>query len=160
MAGRKFGKSFLNCQTKTIQISTYNYNLLAESIHLPNIFAKCSKQVNLPPNIPAIWYHIHTYVPNSYYVLNNHDCAFNNHTQCYVHWKNIYVSSSIHKILQIWRGSTSVLLITSKLFYTCTETVQYLLQISCLFLCFIKNNVTDDQLVHILQLSFNFKFMV
>jgi len=39
----KFGKSFLIRQTKTIQISTYNYNLLAESIHLPNFFAKCSK---------------------------------------------------------------------------------------------------------------------
>jgi len=25
-------------QTKTIQISTYNYNFLAESIHLPNFF--------------------------------------------------------------------------------------------------------------------------
>jgi len=32
----EFGESSLICQTKTIQISTYNYNLLAESIHLPN----------------------------------------------------------------------------------------------------------------------------
>jgi len=32
--------------TKTIQISTYNYNLLAESIHSPTFFAKCSKLVN------------------------------------------------------------------------------------------------------------------
>jgi len=35
----EFGESSLICQTKTIQISTYNYNLLAESIHLPNIFS-------------------------------------------------------------------------------------------------------------------------
>jgi len=27
-------------QTKTIQISTYNYNLLAESIHSPNFFCQ------------------------------------------------------------------------------------------------------------------------
>jgi len=56
LAGRKFdefGKSFLIRQTKTIQISTYNYNILAESIHSPNFFAKCSKQVNLPNFIPA-----------------------------------------------------------------------------------------------------------
>jgi len=32
----QFGKSLAICQTKTIQISTYSYNLLAESIHLPN----------------------------------------------------------------------------------------------------------------------------
>jgi len=32
----KFGKSSVICQTKTIQISAYSYNLLAESIHLPN----------------------------------------------------------------------------------------------------------------------------
>jgi len=38
MAGKfgKFGKSSLIRQTKTIQISAYNYNLLAESIHSPN----------------------------------------------------------------------------------------------------------------------------
>jgi len=34
----EFGESQAICQTKTIQISTYNYNLLAESIHLPNFF--------------------------------------------------------------------------------------------------------------------------
>jgi len=34
----EFGESSLICQTKTIQISTYNYNLLAESIHSPNFF--------------------------------------------------------------------------------------------------------------------------
>jgi len=34
----EFGESSLIHQTKTIQISTYNYNLLAESIHLPNFF--------------------------------------------------------------------------------------------------------------------------
>jgi len=36
----KFGKSFLIRQTKTIQISTYNNNLLAESIHSPNFFCQ------------------------------------------------------------------------------------------------------------------------
>jgi len=35
----KFGKSSVIHQTKTIQIFTYNYNLLAESIHLPNFFS-------------------------------------------------------------------------------------------------------------------------
>jgi len=39
----KFGESSMIRQTKTIQISTYNYNLLAEAIHSPNFFAKCSK---------------------------------------------------------------------------------------------------------------------
>ena len=34
----KFGESQVIHQTKTIQISTYNYNLLAESIHSPNFF--------------------------------------------------------------------------------------------------------------------------
>jgi len=41
LAGRKsgeFGESSLIRQTKTIQISTYNNNLLAESIHSPNFF--------------------------------------------------------------------------------------------------------------------------
>jgi len=49
----KFGKSFLICKTKTIQIFTYNYNLLAESIYSPNFICKCSKSVNLP-NFPAV----------------------------------------------------------------------------------------------------------
>jgi len=42
LAGRKFGEfgeSQMIHQAKTIQISTYNYNLLAESIHLPNFFS-------------------------------------------------------------------------------------------------------------------------
>jgi len=46
LAGRKFGKygeSSLIHQIKTFQISTYNHNHQAESIHLPNFFAKCSK---------------------------------------------------------------------------------------------------------------------
>jgi len=54
--GRKFGefgKSQAIRQTKTIQISTYNYNLLVESIHSPNFFAKCSKRVNLPNFTPT-----------------------------------------------------------------------------------------------------------
>jgi len=40
-------------QPKTIQISTYNYNLLAESIHSPNFFCqmlKTSKFVKLSPH--------------------------------------------------------------------------------------------------------------
>jgi len=37
--GGKFGESSLIRQTKTIQISTYNYNLLAESTHSPNFFS-------------------------------------------------------------------------------------------------------------------------
>jgi len=42
LAGRKFGKfgeSQVIRQTKIIQISTYSYNLLAESIHSPNFFS-------------------------------------------------------------------------------------------------------------------------
>jgi len=47
----EFGKSSLICQKR--QISIYSYNHLAESIHLPNFFAKCSKQVNSPNFLPA-----------------------------------------------------------------------------------------------------------
>jgi len=36
----EFGKSSVICQTKTIQISTYNYNLSTEFIHLPNFFCQ------------------------------------------------------------------------------------------------------------------------
>jgi len=43
LAGRKFGESFVIHQTKAMQISTYNYNLLAESIHLPNFFHQMLK---------------------------------------------------------------------------------------------------------------------
>jgi len=39
----EFGKSFLVCKTKTIQIFTYNYNLLAESIHSPNFICQMIK---------------------------------------------------------------------------------------------------------------------
>jgi len=39
----EFGESSLICQTKTIQISTYYYNLLAESINLPNFFHQMLK---------------------------------------------------------------------------------------------------------------------
>jgi len=61
LAGRKFGKfgeSSMIHQTKTIQISTYNYNLLAETIDLPNFFpqmlkpskfAKLSLRQTFPP---------------------------------------------------------------------------------------------------------------
>jgi len=52
------GKSSLIHQTKTIQISTYNYNLLAESIDLPNFFhqmVKTSKFATFSsPNFPTI----------------------------------------------------------------------------------------------------------
>jgi len=50
----EFGKSSLIYQTKTIQISTYNYDLLAESIHIcQSFFAKYSKRVNSPNFLPA-----------------------------------------------------------------------------------------------------------
>jgi len=51
----QFGESSLIRQTKTIQISIYNCNLLAESIHSPNfsVFAKCSKRVNSPNFSPT-----------------------------------------------------------------------------------------------------------
>jgi len=39
----KFGESSVICQTKTTQISTCNYDLLAESIHLPNFFCQMLK---------------------------------------------------------------------------------------------------------------------
>jgi len=39
LAGSKFGESSVIRQTKTIQIFTYNYNLLAASIHSPNFFS-------------------------------------------------------------------------------------------------------------------------
>jgi len=39
----EFGESSMICQTKTIQISTYYYNLLAESIYLPNFFRQILK---------------------------------------------------------------------------------------------------------------------
>jgi len=44
--GRKFGEfgeSSLIRQTRTIQISTYSYNLLAEAIHSPNFFGQMLK---------------------------------------------------------------------------------------------------------------------
>ena len=51
----KFGKSSLICQTKTIEISTYNYNLL--SIYSPNFFCQMLNLPNiLPAKLPAIWY--------------------------------------------------------------------------------------------------------
>jgi len=46
LAGRKFGefgKSQAIHQTNFIQISTHNYNLSAESIHLPNFFRQMLK---------------------------------------------------------------------------------------------------------------------
>jgi len=39
----EFGKSSMIRQTKPIQTSTYNYNLLAESIHSPNFFCQMLK---------------------------------------------------------------------------------------------------------------------
>jgi len=46
-------------QTKTIQISTYNYNLLAESIYLPDFFCqmlKTSKLAKLSPRQTFLLY--------------------------------------------------------------------------------------------------------
>jgi len=59
----KFDESFLICQTKTIQISTYNYNLLAKSIHSPNFFSPNAQNENICqtfalPNFPTIQYHM------------------------------------------------------------------------------------------------------
>jgi len=51
--GRKFGESSLIHQTKTIQISTYNYSLLAKSIHSPNFFCQMLKMSKLPKFLPA-----------------------------------------------------------------------------------------------------------
>jgi len=39
----EFGESSVICQTKIIQISTYNYNILAESIHSPKFFCHMLK---------------------------------------------------------------------------------------------------------------------
>jgi len=56
LAGRKlgeFGESSVIRQTKTIQISTYNYNILAEFIHSPNFFRQMletSKFAKLSPH--------------------------------------------------------------------------------------------------------------
>jgi len=44
----EFDKSWPNPQTKTIQISTYNYNLLAESIHSSNFISSNVEIENLP----------------------------------------------------------------------------------------------------------------
>jgi len=56
------GESLVNLvsfirQTKTIQISTYDYNLLVKFIHSPNFFLpnEQNEQINLP-NFPAIQY--------------------------------------------------------------------------------------------------------
>jgi len=49
----KFGKLPLFCQTKTIQISTYNYNLLAESIHSPNFFCQMFKMCKFAKLLPC-----------------------------------------------------------------------------------------------------------
>jgi len=65
LAGKKFGEfgeSRAIRQTKTIQIPTYNYNLLAEFIHSPKFFAKCSKRVNSPNFIPAKLSHYMVYL--------------------------------------------------------------------------------------------------
>jgi len=55
----EFGKSSMIRQTKTIQISPYNYKLLAEIYSFAKLFfAKCSKRVNLPNFCPANLYSI------------------------------------------------------------------------------------------------------
>ena len=55
----EFGESSVICQTKTIQIFTYNYYLMAESIHSPNfsspnVHNSEIRQTFLPPNFPAV----------------------------------------------------------------------------------------------------------
>jgi len=79
-------------QAKTIQISTYNYNLLAGSIHLPNFFAKCSKQVVNSPNFLPAKLSCYT-VPESFIDLLKFSLTcisvINNNTLWYVHINNI-----------------------------------------------------------------------
>jgi len=41
------------CQAKTIQISNYNYNFLAESIHLPNFFHQMLKMSKFIKHLPC-----------------------------------------------------------------------------------------------------------
>jgi len=56
LAGRKFGEfgeSSMIRQTKTIQISTYNYNLLAESIHSANFFCQMFKMSKFTKFLPC-----------------------------------------------------------------------------------------------------------
>jgi len=57
----EFDESYLIRQTKTIQISIYNYNLLVESIHSPNFFCqmfKTSKSTKLLPRRTFLRYGI------------------------------------------------------------------------------------------------------
>jgi len=65
----KFGKSSVIRQTKTIQISTYKYNLLAESIHLPNFFCQMLKMSKFTKLSHYVVYTIENFFPqycNSY----------------------------------------------------------------------------------------------
>ena len=57
----KFGESSVIRQTKTIQIFTYNYYLMAESIHSPNFSSPNThnseiRQTFSSPNFPGIRY--------------------------------------------------------------------------------------------------------
>ena len=57
----EFDESSVIRQTKTIQIFTYNYYLMAESIHSPNFSSPNAynseiRQTFSPPNFPAIRY--------------------------------------------------------------------------------------------------------
>ena len=57
----EFGELSVIRQTKTIQIFTYNYYLMAESIHSPNFASPNAHNSEIhqtfsPPNFPAIWY--------------------------------------------------------------------------------------------------------
>ena len=72
----EFGESSMIRQTKTIQIFTYNYYLMAESIHSPNFSSPNAhnseiRQTFSPPNFPAIRYVFlrrgwtHHFLPNS-----------------------------------------------------------------------------------------------
>jgi len=61
----EFGESSVIRQTKTIQISTYNYNLLAECNHSPNFFhqmLKRSKFTKFSPCQTLLLYGNYNYV--------------------------------------------------------------------------------------------------
>jgi len=60
----EFGKSSLICQTKIIQISTYNYNLLTESIHSPNIFCQMLKTTKFPKLSPCQTFLLYSIIKN------------------------------------------------------------------------------------------------
>ena len=67
----EFGESSVIHQTKTIQIFTYNYYLMAESIHSPNFSSPNAHNSEIcqtlsPPNFPAMRYYTSFSANNSF----------------------------------------------------------------------------------------------